>query len=65
MATEHTTGGDMSRAELADSSHTQPSTILRLTLPSPYTAQPLTPYSAPAEVTDGSRPARCRTGPAA
>ena len=31
MATEHTTGGDMSLAELADSSHTQPSTILRLT----------------------------------
>jgi hypothetical protein len=31
MATEHTTSGEMSLAELADSSHTQPSTILRLT----------------------------------
>lgn len=31
MATEHTTGGKMSLAQLADSSHTQPSTILRLT----------------------------------
>ena len=31
MATEHTTSGQMSLAELADSSHPQPSTILRLT----------------------------------
>jgi hypothetical protein len=31
MATEHTTSGQMSLAELADSSHTDPSTILRLT----------------------------------
>lgn len=31
MATEHTTGGNMSLAQLADSSHTVPSTILRLT----------------------------------
>jgi hypothetical protein len=31
MATEHTTGGNMSLAELANSSKTQPSTILRLT----------------------------------
>lgn len=31
MATEHTTAGDMSLAQLADSSHTEPSTILRLT----------------------------------
>lgn len=31
MATEHTTSGNMSLAELADSLHTQPSTILRLT----------------------------------
>jgi hypothetical protein len=31
MATEHTTAGDMSLAQLADSSHTDPSTILRLT----------------------------------
>jgi hypothetical protein len=31
MATEHTTGGSMSLAGLASSSHTQPSTILRLT----------------------------------
>ncbi|HEY3952986.1 MAG TPA: hypothetical protein VGM53_06395 [Streptosporangiaceae bacterium] len=31
MATEHTTGGNMSLAELASSSKTQPSTILRLT----------------------------------
>jgi hypothetical protein len=31
MATEHTTAGDMSLAELADGSHTEPSTILRLT----------------------------------
>jgi hypothetical protein len=31
MATEHTTGGSMSLAQLADSSHTEPSSILRLT----------------------------------
>lgn len=31
MATEHTTAGQMSLAELAESSHTDPSTILRLT----------------------------------
>jgi hypothetical protein len=31
MATEHTTAGTMSLAALADSSHTEPSTILRLT----------------------------------
>jgi hypothetical protein len=31
MATEHTTAGGMSLAELAGSSHTDPSTILRLT----------------------------------
>ena len=31
MAAEHTTSGEMSLAELADSSHTEPSTILRPT----------------------------------
>jgi hypothetical protein len=41
MATEHTTAGTMSLAELADSSHTQPSTILRLTAEdSPHAAFP-------------------------
>jgi hypothetical protein len=29
--TEHTTGGEMSLAELAAANHTEPSTILRLT----------------------------------
>jgi len=41
MATEHTTSGQMSLAGLADGSHTQPSTILRLTAQnSPHAAFP-------------------------
>jgi hypothetical protein len=41
MATEHTTSGEMSLAQLADSSHTDPSTILRLTAEdSPKAAYP-------------------------
>ena len=41
MATEHTTGGDMSLAQLADQYKTTPSTILRLTAEdSPKAAYP-------------------------